>query len=142
MHLSGTEIIDFIIAMIGIMSSANMLLSYLTTRRKDAVTATYMVFAAVFLLFYNICLGSLVLLEDYEGVLNNKYWALVLIHMGFGTYLYAIITAFVVSRYIAFLLKPPEQTHKRIRVALTTMLVLFSAILFIGFLILPGVFRD
>ena len=132
MHLSGTEIIDFIIAMIGIMSSVYMLLSYLTSTRKDRVTATHMVFAAIFLLFYNICLGSLVLLEDYEGVLNDKNWALVLILMGFGTYLYAIITAYVVSRYIAFLLKPPEQVHKRIRVALTTMLVLFSAILFIA----------
>ncbi len=132
MHLSGTEIIDFIIAMIGIMSSVYMLLSYLTSIRKDRVTATHMVFAAIFLLFYNICLGSLVLLEDYEGVLNDKNWALVLILMGFGTYIYAIITAYVVSRYIAFLLKPPEQVHKRIRVALTTMLVLFSAILFIA----------
>ena len=132
MHLRGIEIINFIIAIIGIMSSVHMLLSYLTTTRKDRDTATYMIFAAIFLLGYNICLGSLVLLEDYEGVLNNKYWALVLILMGFGTYLYAIITAFVVSRYIAFLLKPPEQVHKRIRVALTTMLVLFSAILFIA----------
>ena len=118
--------------MIGIMSCVNMLLIHLTTGRKDKVTATYMVFSAVFLLSYNICLGSLVLLEDYEGVLNNKYWALVLILMGFGTYLYAIFTAFVVSRYMAHLLKPPEQVHKRIRLALATMLVLFSAILLIA----------
>ena len=117
--------------MIGIMSCVNMLLIHLTTARKDKVTTTYMVFAAIFLLFYNLCLGSLVLLEDYEGVLNNKFWAMVLIFMGFGTYLYAIITAYVVSSYVAYLVKPPKHTYDRIRWALPIICVVFFAILMI-----------
>ena len=130
MYLIGTEIINFIIAVIGIMSCANMLMVYLTTGRKDKATITFVVSAIIFLLAYNICLCSLVLLQNNVIILNNK-WTLIMILMGFGTYLYAIITAFVVSRYVAYLVKPPERVHKRIKIALSIMLVLFFVILMI-----------
>ncbi|MBR3020309.1 MAG: histidine kinase [Clostridia bacterium] len=131
MYLRGTDIINLTIALIGILSCANMLLIQLVARRKDKVTLTYMVFAFIALLSYNICLCFFVLLQSIEVVVNYKVWYLTLILMGFGTYLYAIITAFVVSSYVAYLVKLPERARKGTHRALFTMLVLFLVILLI-----------
>ena len=131
MYLTGTEIINFIITLIGIMSCINILLIQLISGRKDKATMTYMVFSFVFLLSYNLCLCALVLLENNEIILNNRFWTLFMILTGFGTFLYAVITSYVVSGYVAYLVKPPAQVHKRIKLALLSMLVLFTAILLV-----------
>ena len=128
MYLSGTDLINFIISVIGILSCANMLFILLITGRKDKTSLTYMVFSFVFLLSYNICLCSFMLLQNNEVILKNNYWLLVLVLMGFGTFLYAVI---VVSCYVAYLVKPPKRTRKRITLELSIMLILFIAILLI-----------
>ena len=87
-----------------------------------------MVFAFVFLLSYNVCLAAFVLLLNSKIIVNNKFWTLVAILMGFGTYLYAVITAYIVSSYIAYLVKPAEREKKRIQIVLLIMLVLFIVI--------------
>ena len=131
MYLSGTDLINFIISVIGILSCANMLFILLITGRKEKTTLTYMVFSFVFLLSYNICLCSFVLIQNNGVILNNKLWSLVLTLMGFGTFLYAVITAFVVSCYVAYLVKPPKRAHKRIKMELSIVFVLFITILLI-----------
>ena len=131
MYLKGIDIINFIIAMIGILSCANMLTILLLTGRKEKATMTYMVFSFVFLLSYNICLCSLILLQNIETVLIHKDWSVIVILTGFGTFLYSIITSFIVSSYVAYLVKPPERIHKRIKAVLIMMLVLYFAVLMI-----------
>ena len=131
MYLRGTEIINFIIALSGILICAIILLILLIAGRKEKVTMTYMVFAFVALLFYNLCLCSLVMLESVEGLLTNKFWVLVVILEGFGTYLYGVMTAYIVSSYVAYLVKPPKRAYDRIRWALPIILVVFFAILMI-----------
>ena len=130
MYLRGTEIVNLFIAVIGIMSCASMLLILLTTGRKEKTTMTFMVFSIISLLTYNVCLCSLVLLQNNAATLK-KYWTLIMILMGFGTYLYGIVTAFIVSRYVTYLVKPSERVHKRIKVGLAIMLVIFFIILLI-----------
>ena len=136
MYLEGTGLINFIISVIGILSCANMLFILLTReraiRRTDKATTTYSVFAIISLLSYNICLCALVLFQNSETILNSQYyWKVIVILIGFGTFLYSVITAFVVSSYIAYLVKPPVQVQKRIQIELSIMLVLFLAILLI-----------
>lgn len=121
MYFRGPEIINFIIAMIGILNCTNMLFILLIIGRKEKTTLKYMFFVFLFLLSYNICLCSLVLFQNKEVIPNNKYWFLVEILIGFGTYLFALITAYIVSNYVVYLVKPPEQVQKWMQLELSIM---------------------
>ncbi len=128
MYLRQTDILNCTIAMIGIMSCASMLLILLTTGRKEKTTKTYMAFAFISLLSYNICLFSFVLLQKN---IVSKFRTLVVILLGFGTYIFGVVTAFIVSSYVAYLVKPQGKVHKRIQSTLLIMLILFFVTLVI-----------
>lgn len=132
MYLTGTSIINFVIASLGVLSCVNMLviLLILIIGRKEKVTMTYLVFAVVFLLAYNLCLCALVMVENSAIIQSDKpHWQMFVILIGFGTFLYGVLTAFVVSNYVAYLVKPPRRIQKRIHIELTIMLVLSLVIL-------------
>ena len=134
MYLTGVDILNFVIASLGVLSCVNMLviLLIMIIGRKEKITMTYVVFAVVFLLAYNMCLCALVLLQNSDIIQSgNHTWRVILIMFGFGTFLYGLLTAFVVSNYVAYLVKPPQRIQKRIHIELSVMLVLFFAILVI-----------
>lgn len=132
MIIQGIEIANLIIEMIGVMVSVFALIILMFGFSREKETTGYYTSAFISLLAYYLCLLCLQLLRGHSGPAyrNGIYltW--------FGTYLFSIAAAFIVSCYVAAILSFTQPARRKIFALLTSVLV--SGILLMAYGQLTG----
>jgi len=126
MIFQGTAIPNLIIEVIGIMTCIYALITIWYGPAKYLTTKKYMTVAFGSMFLYNICL---LLLEFTQASQTAPPRGLVAL-FGFGTYIFPLITAFVIALFVVIQTKPPVETYRILRPGLQILLLLgFIALL-------------
>lgn len=96
MTLQGTAIVNLIIEIIGIMICFFALITIWHGLTKDEDTKQYMTVAFSNMLCYNLCL----LLLEFSQASAKTPWRFGVILVAFGTYIFPLISAFVISLFV------------------------------------------
>ena len=126
MIFQGTAILNLIIEVIGIMTCIYALITIWYGPAKYMTTKKYMTVAFGSMFLYNACL---LLLEFTQASQTAPPRSLVAL-FGFGTYIFPLITAFVIALFVVIQTKPPVETYRILRPGLQILLLLgFIALL-------------
>ena len=125
MIFQGTAIPNLIIEVIGIMTCVYALITIWYGPAKYMTTRKYMTVAFGSMFLYNICL----LVLEFTQASQTTPPRDVVVLAGFGTYVFPLITAFVIALYVVVQTKPPIEKYMILRPGLQ---ILF----FIGFVAL------
>ena len=125
MVLQGAAIPNLIIEVSGIMICIFALITVWTSSIKYSAIKRYMTEAFSCLLAYNLCL---LLLEFTQASQSGAPRGVVLV-TGFGTYLFPLITAYIVSLFVAAIVCGTEELCRRMYIFLSILMGLESVAL-------------
>ena len=119
MIVQGAAIVNLIIAVIGGMSCIFSVFYILFGIKKDMTAATLTFILAMFLLVRNACLAFLQLTQGQVGA----FWEYGIYLAGFGTFLYSLLSTYVLSLFIIINVNISETIKWIFRVLLSVFLV-------------------
>lgn len=128
MAVIGEGVINLIIEMIGIMVSLFSILLLGFGFSHDRTTVRYFFICFSSLLFYNLSILLLELMNGYQG----DRWRIWMMIAGFMSFFTSILTVYAVSNYLLTILHLSEKSDKWIRAFLTVVFVLATVALFYG----------
>ena len=128
MAVIGEGVINLIIEMIGIMVSLFSILLLGFGFSHDRTTVRYFFICFSSLLFYNLSILLLELMNGYQG----DRWRISMMIAGFMSFFTSILTVYAVSNYLLTILHLSEKSDKWIRAFLTVVFVLATVALFYG----------
>ena len=128
MAVIGEGVINLIIEMIGIMVSLFSILLLGFGFSHDRTTVRYFFICFSSLLFYNLSILLLELMNGYQG----DRWRICMMIAGFMSFFTSILTVYAVSNYLLTILHLSEKSDKWIRAFLTVVFVLATVALFYG----------
>lgn len=118
MVLQGVAIPNLIIEVSGIMICIFTLITVWTGSIKYSAIKRYMTEAFSCMLTYNLCL---LLLESTQASQGSTHRGVVLL-TGFGTYLFPLITAYIVSLFVATTVCGTEELCRRMYIFLSILM--------------------
>lgn len=126
MIFQGTAIPNLIIEVIGIMTCVYALITIWYGPAKYMTTRKYMTVAFGSMFLYNICL----LVLEFTQASQTTPPRDVVVLAGFGTYVFPLITAFVIALYVVVQTKPPIEKYMILRPGLQILFFIgFAALL-------------
>ena len=125
MIVQGAAVINLIIAVVGCVVCIFSLFFVAYGIKKDPDTASIMFLLFVFLLIRNLCVGFLQITEGQHGV----FWENAIYMAGFGTYLYSILSSYLISYFVLNNISYPKRGILMIRILLNVFLVACMAVL-------------
>lgn len=125
MIVQGTAVINLIIAVVGCVVCILSLFFVIYGIRRDPEMATIMLLLFVFLLIRNLCVGFLQITRGQHGV----FWENAIYMAGFGTYLYSILSSYLISYFVLNNVSYPKRGILTIRILLNVFLVACMAVL-------------
>ena len=125
MIVQGTAVVNLIIAVVGCVVCIFSLFYVANGIRRDPQTATIMLLLFAFLLVRNLCVGFLQITQGHHGEL----WQNAIYMAGFGTYLYSILSTYLISYFVLNNVSYPERGILTIRILLNAFLVFCMAVL-------------
>lgn len=125
MVVQGIAVINLIIAVIGCMSCLFSAFYIAFGIKKDMTTATLIFILSIFLLVRNLCIVFLQLTYGQHG----PFWYYGIQLAGFGTFLYSILSSYMVPLFLLNKVTLSERTKRIIRIVLTIVLFLGLALI-------------
>ena len=125
MIVQGAAVMNLIIAVIGCAVCILSLVFVAFGIRRDTETATIMLFLFIFLLIRNLCVAFLQLTQGHHGAL----WEEGIYLAGFGTYLFSILSSYLISFFVLNNVIISKEGIRRIRIILNVFLVVCMIVL-------------
>ena len=125
MIVQGAAVMNLIIAVIGCAVCILSLVFVAFGIRRDTETATIMLFLFIFLLVRNLCVAFLQLTQGHHGA----FWEEGIYIAGFGTYLFSILSSYLISFFVLNNVIISKEGIRRIRIILNVFLVVCMIVL-------------
>ena len=125
MTVQGAAVMNLIIAVIGCAVCILSLVFVAFGIRRDTETATIMLFLFIFLLIRNLCVAFLQLTQGHHGA----FWEEGIYIAGFGTYLFSILSSYLISFFVLNNVIISKEGIRRIRIILNVFLVVCMIVL-------------
>ena len=125
MIVQGAAVMNLIIAVIGCAVCILSLFFIAFGIKRDTDTAAIMLFLFIFLLIRNICIAYLQLTQGHHGAL----WEEGIYLAGFGTYLFSILSSYLISFFVLDNVIISEEGIRRIRIILNAFLAVCMIVL-------------
>ena len=125
MIVQGAAVMNLIIAVIGCAVCILSLFFIAFGIKRDTDTAAIMLFLFIFLLIRNICIAYLQLTQGHHGAL----WEEGIYLAGFGTYLFSILSSYLISFFVLDNVIISEEGIRRIRIILNAILAVCMIVL-------------
>ena len=125
MIVQGAAVINLIIAIVGCVVCIFSLFFVLFGIRRDKETAILMFLLFAFLLARNLCVAFLQITEGHFGAA----WQSGIYIAGFGTYLFSILSSYLISYFVLNNVSYSKDGIRRIRIVLNMFLILCIVIL-------------
>ena len=125
MIVQGAAVMNLIIAVIGCAVCILSLFFIAFGIKRDTETATIMLFLFIFLLVRNLCVAFLQLTQGHYG----GFWEEGIYIAGFGTYLFSILSSYLISFFVLDNVIISEEGIRRIRIILNAFLAVCIIVL-------------
>ena len=125
MIVQGAAVMNLIIAVIGCAVCILSLVFVAFGIRRDTETATIMLFLFIFLLVRNLCVAFLQLTQGHHGA----FWEEGIYIAGFGTYLFSILSSYLITFFVLNNVIISEEGIRRIRIILNAFLAVCIIVL-------------
>lgn len=124
--IEGTNVINLIIEIFGIMICLFSLIMLICGSSRDRKTTIHFYCSFAFLLVYYVSLLLLELMDDTQG----DRWNSGIVAAGFATFFTADLACFVVSNYLIFTLHLEKDKRRNLRIFLVAFMILHMILLF------------
>ena len=125
MIVQGAAVMNLIIAVIGCAVCILSLCFIAFGIKRNTETAIIMLFLFIFLLVRNLCVAFLQLTKGHHGA----FWEEGIYIAGFGTYLFSILSSFLISFFVLNNVRISKEGIRRIRIILNAFLVVCMIVL-------------
>lgn len=128
MVFQGTAIPNLIIEVAGIMICLSALITIWYGSHRYIAAKRYLTGAFASMLVYNLCL---LFLEFSQAARGNR-WRTGVILVAFGTYLFPLIAAYIVSLFVAITVRDTREQYRWLKIVLTILMGIETAALIIA----------
>ena len=125
MIVQGVAVMNLIIAVIGCAVCILSLFFVAFGIRRDKETEAIMLFLFIFLLIRNLCVGFLQITQGHHGT----FWEEGIYLAGFGTYLFSILSSYLISYFVLNNVSISKESIRMIRVLLNVFLAVCIIVL-------------
>ena len=125
MIVQGAAVMNLIIAVIGCAVCILSLCFIAFGIKRNTETAIIMLFLFIFLLVRNLCVAFLQLTQGHHGA----FWEEGIYIAGFGTYLFSILSSYLISFFVLDNVIISEESIRRIRIILNAFLAVCMIVL-------------
>ena len=125
MIVQGAAVMNLIIAVIGCAVCILSLFFIAFGIKRNTRTAVIMLFLFIFLLVRNLCVAFLQLTQGHHGA----FWEEGIYIAGFGTYLFSILSSYLISFFVLDNVIISEEGIRRIRIILNAFLAVCMIVL-------------
>lgn len=123
--IEGTNVINLIIEVIGIMVCLFCLSLMIFGSSRDRKTTEHFYASFLVLLAYYVCL---LVLELLNGAQDHR-WPTGIVAAGFATFVLSDIASFIVSNYMVFTLRLEKKKDRKLRAVLVTFMLIHMTLL-------------